>query len=99
MQAIKHVMVTGQHQVELQDARLDDRPLAADELLIATEATFISAGTELANYTGKEPKVFQPGQWCTYPWKSGYANVGIVQAVGSDVTRVKLGERDRKSVV
>lgn len=93
MREICQVMVTGQHQVELQDALLDDRPLAADELLIETEATFISAGTELANYTGKEPKVFQPGNWCSYPWKSGYANVGVVQAVGANVTRVKVGER------
>ncbi|MCB0110006.1 MAG: zinc-binding dehydrogenase [Caldilineaceae bacterium] len=90
---IKQVVVTGQNQVALQDDLLEDRPLADDEVLIATEATFISAGTELANYTGREPKVFQPGQWCTYPWKSGYANVGVVQAVGRAVTRVKPGER------
>lgn len=90
---LNQVVVTGQNQVELQAGILEDRPLEADELLIATEATFISAGTELANYTGKEPKVFQPGQWCTYPWKSGYANVGIVQEVGANVARVKPGER------
>ncbi|MEZ4706820.1 MAG: zinc-binding dehydrogenase [Caldilineaceae bacterium] len=90
---VKHVVVTGQNQVELQDGALDDSPLGVDEVLIKTEATFISAGTELANYTGKEPKVFQPGQWCTYPWKSGYANVGIVQEVGAGVTRVQAGER------
>lgn len=93
MREICQVMVTGQNQVELQDALLDDRPLDADELLIETEATFISAGTELANYTGKEPKVFHPGNWCSYPWKSGYANVGMVQAVGANVMRVKVGER------
>lgn len=90
---IKQVVVTGQNQVELQDGMLSDEALGPDELLIQTEATFISAGTELANYTGREPKVFQPGQWCTYPWKSGYAHVGIVQAVGSGVKRVKVGER------
>lgn len=90
---IKQVVVTGQNQVELQEGVLDERPLERDEVLIETEATFISTGTELANYTGREPKVFQPGQWCTYPWKSGYANVGIVQAVGAGVTRVKLGDR------
>lgn len=93
MRAINQVMVTGQYQVELQEAQLDDRPLDADEVLIETEATFISAGTELANYAGKEPKVFLPGNWCTYPWKSGYANVGIVQAMGAGVTRIKVGER------
>ncbi|MEZ4863763.1 MAG: zinc-binding alcohol dehydrogenase [Caldilineaceae bacterium] len=90
---IKEVVVTGQNQVALQEGVLERRPLEPDELLIETEWTFISAGTELANYTGKEPKVFQPGNWCTYPWRSGYANVGIVQEVGSAVVRAKPGDR------
>lgn len=90
---IKQVVVTGQNQVELQAATVSEEALGPDELLIETEATFISAGTELANYTGKEARVFQPGQWCSYPWKSGYANVGVVLATGSDVKRVKVGER------
>ena len=90
---IKQVVVTGQHQVELQTGELDETNLGPKEILIETECTFISAGTELANYTGREPKVFQPGNWCTYPWRSGYANVGLVRAVGSDVSRAKVGDR------
>jgi hypothetical protein len=74
---IREVVVTGQNQVELQDATLDDTSLGSNELLIETEYTYISTGTELANYTGREPKVFQKGAWCAYPWRSGYANVGI----------------------
>ena len=74
---IREVVVTGQNQVELQTADIDAPVLAANELLIETEYTFISSGTELANYTGREPKVFQKGEWCEYPWRSGYANVGI----------------------
>jgi 2-desacetyl-2-hydroxyethyl bacteriochlorophyllide A dehydrogenase len=72
---------------------VDETALQPDQLLVETEATFISAGTELANYTGREPKVFQPNQWCTYPWRSGYANVGTVLAVGANVTRAKVGQR------
>ncbi len=90
---IRQVVVTGQNQVVLEEAELEEEPLGPDELLIETQYTFISAGTELANYTGREPKVFQPGQWCTYPWKSGYANVGVVQAVGEQVTRARPGQR------
>jgi D-arabinose 1-dehydrogenase-like Zn-dependent alcohol dehydrogenase len=45
----------------------------------------------LATYTAVMPQVFQKGFWCAYPWNSGYANVGIVQAVGKNVTRVKQG--------
>ena len=90
---IREVVVTGQNQVELQTAEIDPRGLASNELLIDTEYTFISSGTELANYTGREPKVFQKGEWCEYPWRSGYANVGIVREVGADVRRAAPGDR------
>ena len=90
---IREVVVTGQNQVELQTNEVDAPVLAATELLIDTEYTFISSGTELANYTGREPKVFQEGSWCAYPWRSGYANVGIVSEVGSGVTRAAVGDR------
>jgi 2-desacetyl-2-hydroxyethyl bacteriochlorophyllide A dehydrogenase len=90
---INQVVVTGQNQVELQTNTLDEHMLGPNELLIETEWSFISTGTELANYTGREPKVFQPGQWCTYPWKSGYANCGIVRAAGVQVTRANPGDR------
>ncbi len=90
---IREVVVTGQNQVELQTADIDAPVLAANEVLIDTEYTFISSGTELANYTGREPKVFQKGAWCEYPWRSGYANVGIVREVGSGVTRAEPGDR------
>ena len=90
---IREVVVTGQNQVELQTNAIDAPVLAANELLIDTEYTFISSGTELANYTGREPKVFQEGSWCAYPWRSGYANVGIVREIGSGVTRAVVGDR------
>jgi 2-desacetyl-2-hydroxyethyl bacteriochlorophyllide A dehydrogenase len=89
---IRQVVVTGQHEVELQDLQFDEK-LGPDEVLIETECSFISAGTELANYSGKEPAVFRPGSWCAYPWKSGYANVGIVKAKGESVTRTDIGQR------
>jgi 2-desacetyl-2-hydroxyethyl bacteriochlorophyllide A dehydrogenase len=90
---IREVVVTGQNQVELQTADIDAPVLASNELLIDSEYTFISSGTELANYTGREPKVFQKGAWCEYPWRSGYANVGIVREVGAGVTRAVPGDR------
>lgn len=90
---IREVVVTGQNQVELQTAKMDTSILSPNEVIIDTEYTFISSGTELANYTGREPKVFQQGTWCAYPWRSGYANVGIVRDVGVNVTRVSPGTR------
>ncbi len=90
---IRQVVVTGQHEVELQELTLNTDDLGPSEILIDTEFTYISTGTELANYTGREPKVFQPGQWCAYPWKSGYSNVGMVTAAGESVSAVAVGDR------
>lgn len=90
---VREVVVTGQNQVELQTADIDTPVLSSNELLIDTEYTFISSGTELANYTAREPKVFQKGAWCEYPWRSGYANVGSVREVGAGVTRAAPGDR------
>ena len=89
---VKQVIITAPNTVELQERELDAN-LAPDEILVRTERTFISAGTELANYTGKDPNVFKAGSWCAYPWNSGYANVGTVLALGARVARCKVGDR------
>ncbi|TFG89272.1 MAG: zinc-binding alcohol dehydrogenase [Hyphomicrobiales bacterium] len=88
---VAQVIVTAQNEVELQERELD-ASVGPEDVLIQTAWTFISAGTELANYTGREPAVFQKGSWCAYPWNSGYANVGTVLAVGEHVTRCKAGD-------
>jgi 2-desacetyl-2-hydroxyethyl bacteriochlorophyllide A dehydrogenase len=92
MATIRQVIVTGQRRAELQERQLADT-LAPDAIRIDTEYTCISAGTELSIYTGAEPLASQPGAWCAYPWPSGYANVGVVSAVGEAVTRVAPGQR------
>jgi threonine dehydrogenase-like Zn-dependent dehydrogenase len=89
---IKQAVMVDKRQVELQTLSLDEK-LGADEFLVRTERTFISAGTELANYTAKESAVYQKGSWCAYPWRAGYANVGVVETLGSAVTRVAKGQR------
>ncbi|MEK7474702.1 MAG: zinc-binding alcohol dehydrogenase [Candidatus Coatesbacteria bacterium] len=89
---IREVVVTGQRQVELQEREVDLSP-GPGQVLIETEKTFISAGTELANYMARDAGVFRPGNWCAYPWRSGYGNVGIVREAGAGVKRAKVGQR------
>ena len=89
---IKQVVITGKEQVSLQDLTLDASSLQPNELLIETERSFISAGTELANYTAADKAVYQKDGWCRYPWKSGYANVGIVLDAGEKYAQL-LGKR------
>jgi len=84
----REVVITAANTVELVESPLDIN-LGRSDVLIETEASYISAGTELANYTGLEPQTREPGSWCAYPWRPGYANVGHVLRTGQGVDRVK----------
>jgi 2-desacetyl-2-hydroxyethyl bacteriochlorophyllide A dehydrogenase len=82
-------------QEERQAACVTDRlkpALKPYELLIETESSFISAGTELAIYTALDPNVRVSGAWCAYPWLAGYANVGRVLEAGG-AAGIKPGTR------
>ncbi|MDX1931557.1 MAG: TIM barrel protein [Capsulimonadales bacterium] len=57
------------------------------QVLLRTLRTIISAGTELANYTGLESDTRVPGAWCYYPWRPGYGGIGEVLAVGPHAPR------------
>lgn len=68
-------------------------PVGPNEVLVQTECTFISAGTELANFTGLDPGVHVPGSWNQFPARPGYANCGRVIELGSAVDSLTLGDR------
>ncbi len=87
----RYLLFTDVKQVELHEEDLSGPPPGS--ALIRSEYTFISAGTELANLTGKDPAVFQPGSWCAYPWRPGYAQVGRILSVGDGFQRAAAGER------
>jgi 2-desacetyl-2-hydroxyethyl bacteriochlorophyllide A dehydrogenase len=64
---------------------VDTAPLEANQILIECEASAISAGTELAVYTGthqwlQDPKMVD---W-KFPFRSGYSAAGRVLEVGED---------------
>ena len=88
---IRQAIVRRENHVEIETADMDGG-LCPGEVLIETETTFISAGTELANYTGIDPTVRMPGAWNEYPKVPGYANVGRILAAG-DGERFGVGTR------
>ncbi|HJZ89557.1 MAG TPA: zinc-binding alcohol dehydrogenase [Gemmataceae bacterium] len=80
------------YKVEIRDADLPDP--GPNQILVECEASAISAGTELAVYTGshqwlKDPKMTD---W-KFPFRSGYSAAGRVVAVGSDIQGLKSGDR------
>ena len=90
---IKQILIQDVRRAALADDEIPDEPYA-DHLLIKSEFTFISAGTELSIFTALAKSVHAPGNWTSYPCKSGYANVGTVLAVGPGAeARAKVGQR------
>ena len=62
-------------------------PIGDDEVLVATECTLISPGTERAFLLGL------PNAQGRYPSRPGYSNIGTVIEVGKAVTNLQVGER------
>jgi 2-desacetyl-2-hydroxyethyl bacteriochlorophyllide A dehydrogenase len=69
-------------------------PPAANQILVAAEVSAVSAGTELAVYTGTHQWLKDPNlpDW-KFPFRSGYSAAGTVVAVGSGVQGWKPGDR------
>ncbi len=69
-------------------------PPAANQILVATEVSAVSAGTELAVYTGTHQWLKDPNlpDW-KFPFRPGYSAAGTVVAVGSEVKDWQPGDR------
>src|SRR3569833_4515930 len=85
-------VITGEHILRFEEFEVPEDP-AGSHVLVKVERTIISAGTELANYTGLEPDTRTPGRWCYYPWVPGYGGIGRVLAIGPDVRGIHPGQR------
>ncbi len=80
------------YKVETHEYTVDAVP--AGHVLIQTEASAISAGTELAVFTGIHQWLTDPKRtWPKFPFTPGYSGVGRVLEVGEGVTAHKAGDR------
>ncbi|MBN1673759.1 MAG: zinc-binding dehydrogenase [Kiritimatiellae bacterium] len=73
-------------QVELIEGELDGGSLKQGEVLLETECSVVSAGTELAILSGNE-------SWAKLPRVPGYGAVGKVVGLGGAENGVRLGDR------
>lgn len=72
--------------IEVQDAEMDTGQVGANEVIVRTHYSFVSAGTELACLKGQEP------EWFRFPETPGYIAVGEVSAIGADVGDFQVGD-------
>jgi 2-desacetyl-2-hydroxyethyl bacteriochlorophyllide A dehydrogenase len=88
----RQVVLLEPYKVGVRDVELP--PPAPDQILVAAEASAVSAGTELAVYTGTHQWLKDPSlpDW-KFPFRPGYSAAGKVLAVGSAVTGWQPGDR------
>lgn len=66
----------------------------ANEVLVRATRTLVSPGTEMSLWCGTHAQLTDPAnRWAKYPFRSGYCAVGIVEAVGDNITEFSPGDR------
>lgn len=90
---MRQAVIRKPYQVAIEDLP-EPKPLQ-DELLVKTEITGISAGTEMALFRGSHPNLTTKkwGYWTDFPVYPGYEVVGTVIEVGSQVEGFKVGDK------
>src|SRR5262245_24383636 len=88
----RQAVIREPYQVEVREVELADP--APNQILVRTEVSAVSPGTELAVYTGTHQWLADPNQpdW-KFPFRPGYSAAGMVLAVGSDVRGCEPGDR------
>src|SRR5438477_5007794 len=91
MRASQAVLVEP-YKVEVREVELPEP--GPGQVLVRTEASFVSPGTELAVYTGAHQWLKDPNlpDW-KFPFRPGYSAAGAVVEVGSGVSGWKAGDR------
>ena len=89
---IRQAVLTAPYETTVREVELPAP--AANQILVQTAYSVISAGTELAVYTGTHQWLKDPNlpDW-KFPFRPGYSAAGDVVAVGTDVTGWKPGDR------
>lgn len=75
---------------------IDNKPVpdvGPNQVLIQTDRTLVSTGTELTALSGEFPEGSGWDEYIEYPTTPGYDNVGTVVEVGDEVEEIEVGQR------
>lgn len=83
-------MLVEKSKVEIQEKTVSLEP---SRILVKNQYSLISPGTELALFTGTHMGFSDPEiTWARYPLQPGYASVGTIAFIGSNVAGFSIGE-------
>jgi 2-desacetyl-2-hydroxyethyl bacteriochlorophyllide A dehydrogenase len=88
----RQAVITGPFHSEVREVDLPAP--AANQILVETEVSAVSAGTELAIWTGTHQWLKDPNlpDW-KFPFRPGYSAAGTIVAVGNDIKGWQQGDR------
>src|SRR3954451_10536286 len=86
---IRRAVLHGKCDLRIETASIPDLP-EAHQILVETQVSALSTGTDLGNYLGDSTYV--PGA-PDYPRWVGYSNAGVIRETGQSVTRFAAGNR------
>lgn len=86
---MKIAILHGPRDLRIEEQPLNTHDLEPDQLWVETEITAFKIGTDRGNYEGAEQVPGAPD----YPRWVGDSNLGVVRGVGSEVTRIQVGDR------
>jgi 2-desacetyl-2-hydroxyethyl bacteriochlorophyllide A dehydrogenase len=93
---VERLVMTAPGRCEVETTKLPVAPLGPDDLLVRNTASLVSAGTELAIFTGTHLGFQRADHWASYPWCPGYSAIGVVEAIGADAAaKLGVGPGDR----
>ena len=88
---MKQLIFTAPNVTELLE--VDVPAMGENDVLVKIERSSISAGTERANLVGDPSVSGASAPKVKFPRTVGYSSSGVVEAIGANVTRVKVGDR------
>lgn len=72
---------------------LEVPPLKPGEVLLKSQCTLISIGTEMTAFAGEYPKGSTWDRHFQYPYYPGYNNIGVVMKTGEGVSQSLVGKK------
>jgi 2-desacetyl-2-hydroxyethyl bacteriochlorophyllide A dehydrogenase len=87
----QRIVFTGLQRVSLET--FDPGVPGVEEVLIRTETSLISTGTETIVFNRNFDAGSLYDRWVKYPFYPGYASIGVVAALGDGVTSLAIGDR------